>query len=135
MCFDFALHTTKHPKSSLKYPCIMQKYRVGTIISKQFEVPGQQKLRYYRGEVSAYYPEHQLYCVVYEDGDSEEMEEEYVTFYLAAALKKKTSPKKKRENMVEKCWRNSLLAAADKTIELAKSPQRKRTPLSLMPHQ
>mmetsp|Transcript_21573 Transcript_21573/g.35272 ORF Transcript_21573/g.35272 Transcript_21573/m.35272 type:complete len:1185 (-) Transcript_21573:86-3640(-) len=104
----------------------MQKYRVGTIISKQFEVPGQQKLRYYRGEVSAYYPEHQLYCVVYEDGDSEEMEEEYVTFYLAAALKKKTSPNKKRENMVEKCWRNSLLAAADKTIELAKSPQRKK---------
>lgn len=60
----------------------MQKYCVGTIISKEFEVPGQRKLRRYRGEVQTYYPEHQLYLIVYEDGDSEEMEEEYVTRYL-----------------------------------------------------
>lgn len=86
----------------------MQKYCVGTIISKEFEVPGQRTLRRYRGEVQIYYPEHQLYRIVYEDGDSEEMEEEYVTRYLD------------RPN-------NEALMAAENMIEMAASPPRPRS--------
>ena len=79
-------------------------------------------MRYYRGEVSAYYPEHQLYRVVYEDGDSEEMEEEYVTMYLAAPPpKKKKSPDKK---FIQR--RRTSLAAAENMIEFAKSPPRRK---------
>ena len=90
----------------------MQKYRIGTIISKAFQVPGQQKSRHFQGEVTAYYPEHSLYRVVYEDGDSEEMEEEYLELYIVTSTKRRGSVEDK-------------FMAAEKMLEMAMSPPRR----------
>ncbi|KAK1747102.1 hypothetical protein QTG54_002446, partial [Skeletonema marinoi] len=90
----------------------MQKYRIGTIISKAFQVPGQQKSRHFQGEVTAYYPEHSLYRVVYEDGDSEEMEEEYLELYIVTSTERRGSVEDK-------------FMAAEKMLEMAMSPPRR----------
>ncbi len=73
---------SKKPRASVN-----QQYCVGTTISKKFLVPGQQKLQSFRGEVTEYYPDDQLYHIVFEDGDSEDMDEGEVAMYLLAAPK------------------------------------------------
>jgi hypothetical protein len=66
---------------------INQQYCVGTTVSKEFRVPGQQKFQYFRGVVTEYYPDDQLYHIVFEDGDSEDMDEREVAMYLVAPPK------------------------------------------------
>ncbi len=71
-----------------------QEYPIGTVISKAFEVPGQNTLRRFRGEVKEYYSDVQEYRVVYEDGDAEDLTESDVTKYLVAVA----IPKSKSNN-------------------------------------
>ena len=87
----------------------MQKYVLGTIVSKEFAIPGRgqkKKLQHFKGKVKAYNPKNQLYRIIYEDGDEEEMDERDISLHLVG------SPKKIADE------------AAEALIEMANSPPR-----------
>jgi len=85
------------PKKKKVRASSKQQYPIGTVISKAFEVPGQNTMRSFRGEVKEYYSDVQEYRIVYEDGDAEDITESDVAKYLVAVAAPK--PKSNKNNM------------------------------------
>jgi energy-coupling factor transporter ATP-binding protein EcfA2 len=73
------------------------KYQVGTDISKEFQDPSTGKMRMYHGKVQKYFAKEKLYSIVFEDGDSEDMNEEEVSRHLVVPTSTKTKEKKKKK--------------------------------------
>ena len=64
----------------------VQKYSIGTKVSKEFKDPSRGKLRSYQGEIVAFYSQDnqdKLYNEVFEDGDREDLEEGEIDGFLA----------------------------------------------------
>jgi len=62
-----------------------QKYELGRVITKEFEDPTTGKMRMYHGKIKQYFAKEKLYHVVFEDSDSEDMDEEEVKRYSSKA--------------------------------------------------
>ncbi len=85
-----SLKNDESTKKKVRAASKKQQYPIGTVISKAFEVPGQKKIRSFRGEVKEYYSDVQEYRVVYEDGDAEDITESDVAKYLVAVAAPKS---------------------------------------------
>ena len=78
-----------------------QKYPLGRVVSKQFQDPTTGKMKLYHGKIQKYFAKEKLYHVVFEDSDSEDMDEDEVALYSEGITpkeednKKKTTKKKK----------------------------------------
>ena len=73
-----------------------QKYELGRVVSKEFEDPTTGKMRMYHGKIQKYFVKEKLYHVVFEDSDSEDMDEEEVSRYSKAmTTTEETTTKKK----------------------------------------
>jgi len=73
-----------------------QKYQVGRVVSKKFEDPTTGKMRMYHGKIQKYFEKEKLYHVVFEDSDSEDMDEDEVTRYSNPAIDKEDKNTKKK---------------------------------------
>ena len=52
-----------------------QRFKLGTVLSKEFEDPNTGEMKMYEGMIQEYFDDEQLYNVQFEDGDSEDMTE------------------------------------------------------------
>lgn len=72
-----------------------QMYELGRVVSKEFDDPETGKKRMYHGTIKKYFAKEKLYNIVFEDGDSEDMNEEEVARYASTVILKKETTKEK----------------------------------------
>lgn len=74
-----------------------QKYQVGRVVSKEFQDPTTGKMRMYHGKIQKYFAKEKLYHVVFEDSDSEDMDEDEVAKYSMETTTKEEKGKKSKK--------------------------------------
>ena len=67
-----------------------QRYKLGTVLHKEFEDPDTGKMKMYEGTIKEYFSDEQLYHVEFEDGDTEDMTEEEVSSCVGRSSRRKT---------------------------------------------
>ncbi len=78
-----------------------QRFKLGTIISKEFEDPNTGKMKMYEGTIKEYFENEELYSIEFEDGDSEDMTEAEVAKCATSTSRSSRSTRSKAVNYSE----------------------------------